>query len=59
MYKRQKGEKAISLFMPISVKRRADKDAPADTTEAGEGGTFSMFMLRPNWFCLLYTSRCV
>ena len=51
----KKGEKAISLFMPISVKRRADKDAPADSAEAGEGGTFSMFMLRPNWFSLNQT----
>ena len=54
----KKGEKAISLFMPISVKRRADKGAPADTGEAGEageGGTFSMFMLRPNWFSLNQT----
>ena len=48
----KKGEKAISLFMPITVKRRADKDAPADTVEAGEGGSFSTFMLRPNWFSL-------
>jgi hypothetical protein len=49
-------EKATSLFMPISVKRRADKDAPADSAEAGavgaSSGTFSMFMLRPNWFSL-------
>ncbi len=51
----RKGEKAISLFMPISVKRRADKDAPTDSAEAGEGGTFSMFMLRPNWFSLNQT----
>jgi hypothetical protein len=51
----KKGEKAISLFMPISVKRRADKDAPADSAEAGEGGTFSLFMLRPNWFSLNQT----
>ena len=51
----KKGEKAISLFMPISVKRRADKDAPADSAGAGEGGTFSMFMLRPNWFSLNQT----
>ena len=51
----KKGQKAISLFMPISVKRRADKDAPADSAEAGEGGTFSMFMLRPNWFSLNQT----
>ena len=51
----KKGEKAISLFMPISVKRRADKGVPADSTEAGEGGSFSMFMLRPNWFSLSQT----
>ena len=55
----KKGEKAISLFMPISVKRRADNDAPADTVEAGAvadgGGSFSMFMLRPNWFSLNQT----
>jgi hypothetical protein len=51
----KKGEKAISLFMPISVKRRADKDAPADAAEAGEGGTFSLFMLRRNWFSLNQT----
>ena len=41
--------------MPISVKRRTDKGAPTDTGEAGEGGTFSMFMLRPNWFSLNQT----
>ena len=51
----KKGEKAISLFMPVSVKRRADKDALADSAEAVEGGTFSMFMLRPNWFSLNQT----
>lgn len=51
----KKGEKAISLFMPISVKRRTEKDAPADNGEAGEGGTFNMFMLRPNWLSLNQT----
>jgi hypothetical protein len=51
----KKGEKAISLFMPVSVKRRADKDTPADATEKGEGGTVSVFMLRPNWFSLTQT----
>ena len=35
----KKGEKAISPFMPISVKRRADKNAPTDTAEAEKGGT--------------------
>ena len=61
----KKGEKAICLFMPISVKRRADKDAAADSAgtngvaEAGSvvdgGGTFNKFMLRPNWFSLNQT----
>jgi N-terminal domain of anti-restriction factor ArdC len=58
----KKGEKAISLFMPITVRRRADKDAFADTSalaDAGDlvesGGTFSRFMLRPNWFSLTQT----
>ena len=54
----KKGEKAISLFMPISVKRRADKGAPAEADEAGavvDSGTFSLFMLRPNWFSLNQT----
>jgi len=58
----KKGEKAISLFMPISMKRRAGKDAPANSAESGEagaagegGGTFNMFMLRPNWFSLNQT----
>ena len=51
--------------MPISVKRRADKDAAADSAgtngvaEAGAvvdgGGTFNKFMLRPNWFSLNQT----
>lgn len=55
----KKGEKAISLFMPISVKRRANKDPPADSGEAApavdSGATFSMFLLRPNWFSLNQT----
>ena len=51
----KKGEKAISLFMPISVKRRAEKGATADVPEAGEGATFSVYMLRPNWFSLNQT----
>jgi N-terminal domain of anti-restriction factor ArdC/IrrE N-terminal-like domain len=58
----KKGEKAISLLMPITVKRRADKDASADTSALADvgdvvesGGTFSRFMLRPNWFSLTQT----
>jgi hypothetical protein len=55
----KKGEKALSLFMPISVKRRTGKDAPAGTAEEGAavdgGGSFSLFMPRPNWFSLNQT----
>ena len=51
----KKGEKAISLFMPISVKRRAAKDATAADAESGEGRSYSVYMLRPNWFSLEQT----
>lgn len=47
----KKGETAISLYLPVNVKRRA-----TESTEAAggseEGGTFSVYMLRPNWFSL-------
>ena len=53
-----KGQKAISLYMPVSVKRREKAGAAieatpstGDTSEEG-GATFSMFMLRANWFSL-------
>lgn len=49
----KKGEKAISLFMPVTVKSRAKKEPGAqDTSEGESGGTFNVFMLRPNWFSL-------
>ncbi|GEM_PF-188504 len=58
----KKGEKAICLFMPISMKRRADKNAPTEPAASAEvadavdsGGTFNKFMLRPNWFSLNQT----
>ena len=49
----KKGQKAINLFLPVSV-RRHDKDSSARAEEggAGEGGTFNVFILRPNWFSL-------
>jgi len=45
----KKGENAISPFMPISVKRRADKNAPTDTAEAEEGGTPVMAATLSYW----------
>lgn len=44
----KKGQKAIQLFMPVSVKRQEKEIA-----ESGEGGgAFNVFILRPNWFSL-------
>ncbi len=58
----KKGEKAISLFMPINVKRRGDKamgkckgeggGARAEDGVIAGSGTFSLFTLRPHWFSL-------
>ncbi|MGY4831844.1 ArdC family protein (plasmid) [Sphaerotilaceae bacterium SBD11-9] len=41
----KKGEKAISLFMPVTMKSRAK-----DEEEGAEPSTFQTFVLRPNWF---------
>lgn len=45
----QKGQKAIKLFMPVTIKR---KDTDEATGEKIEAGTFQTFMLKPNWFSL-------
>ena len=46
----QKGQKAISLFMPVTVKRKEKADAGQDADSTG--GAFNVFMLRANWFSL-------
>ena len=47
----KKGQKAINLFMPVSVKRQEKRDAAE--VHAGEGGgAFNVFILRPHWFSL-------
>lgn len=60
----QKGQKALSLWMPVSVKCRKQKGAAAgdsadsaDSAESGDdqGGQFNVFMLRVNWFSLEQT----
>ena len=53
----QKGQKAISLFMPVSVKRREKKGAAAESSECSDdkGAAFNVFMLRTNWFSLEQT----
>ena len=47
----KKGQKAISLFMPVSVRRQEKNDA-ADIYAGEGGGAFNVFILRPNWFSL-------
>ena len=45
----RKGEKALSLIMPVTVKRK-DKDEV--TQEEGTGGAYMIFLLKRNWFSL-------
>ena len=63
----RKGQKAISLFMPVTVKAAKDKSAegkqneniednakPADIAEK-PATTYKQYLLRPNWFSLEQT----
>jgi hypothetical protein len=51
----RKGEKALVLCMPITVKQRANTDQPADVHDDTKRGTFTRFVFRPNWFVLSQT----
>ena len=54
----QKAQKALSLFMPVSVKRRKVQGAAAGIVAgSGEdrGATFNVFVLRAHWFSLEQT----
>jgi hypothetical protein len=44
----RKGEKAITLCMPVTVRRKA-------TTDEDEDATFTTFVLRPHWFVISQT----
>jgi hypothetical protein len=55
----RKGQKAITLCIPVTCKRKA-ADSPADATPHAEPGepeaqTFTRFVYRPNWFVLSQT----
>jgi hypothetical protein len=55
----RKGQKAITLCMPVTCKRRP-ADSPTDATPHTEPGepeaqTFTRFVYRPNWFVLSQT----
>jgi antirestriction protein ArdC len=45
----RKGEKALTLCMPVTVKRKPRE-------EAEEDDTFTKFIYRPNWFALAQTA---
>ena len=45
----RKGEKALSLIMPVTIKR---KDKDEHTLEEGAGGAYMIFLLKRNWFSL-------
>jgi antirestriction protein ArdC len=48
----RKGEKAITLCQPVTVKRQADD---ADQNDANEPEVFTRFVYRPHWFVLAQT----
>src|SRR6266852_1770058 len=51
-----KGQKAIVLCMPITSKRKASDDRPADDGSGDKAETFTRFVYRPNWFVLAQTA---
>lgn len=50
----RKGEKALTLCMPVTCKRKADEATTENASEA-EPQTFTRFVFRPNWFVLAQT----
>jgi antirestriction protein ArdC len=51
----RKGEKALVLCMPVTCKRKATDDRPADLSGDDKPETFTRFVYRPNWFVLSQT----
>lgn len=47
----KRGEKAISLCMPVTCKSRAKPEKTGETEDA-EGATYTRFIYRSNWFVL-------
>lgn len=45
----KKGQKAIQLFLPVTIKRKAADEAAGESNEAG---SYQVFMLKPHWFSL-------
>lgn len=54
----RKGEKAITLCQPVTCKRKANADPPADSAQPDADQhteTFTRFIYRPAWFVLAQT----
>jgi hypothetical protein len=52
----KKGEKALTLCMPVSVKRRADNDPLSpETQKPAKERSFTRFIYRAHWFVLCQT----
>ena len=51
----RKGEKALVLCMPITVKRTESKDQPTACQDDTKPAAFTRFVFRPNWFVLSQT----
>ncbi|HZS04142.1 MAG TPA: ArdC-like ssDNA-binding domain-containing protein [Blastocatellia bacterium] len=49
----RKGEKAITLCMPITCKRKGEAESRG--TENDEAGVFTMFVYKPHWFVISQT----
>ena len=51
-----KGQKAISLVMPIAGKKRYEENQQAaDSDDSRKSECFTRFLFRPNWFVLSQT----
>ncbi|HZS06260.1 MAG TPA: ArdC-like ssDNA-binding domain-containing protein [Blastocatellia bacterium] len=49
----RKGEKAITLCMPITCKRKGEAESKG--AEGNEAGVFTMFVYKPHWFVISQT----
>jgi antirestriction protein ArdC len=51
----RKGEKAIVLCMPVTLKRKSTGDQPVEDVNDDKPETFTRFVYRANWFVLAQT----
>ena len=55
----RKGEKALTLCMPIQRKRQAETTDPDTGEPATEEAVWTQFIYKPRWFVLAQTERAV